>query len=119
MSSTVIDLENNENTDFVDVPQYSVVNNIEYICNKISNIFLCFCEYFTCCLCTPVYYCMNGCYELFQHNPFCCLLLVLFIFIGLPVIIWGSLEKSTYSPSMMPTMNYTKYNYTSTNSSTF
>lgn len=104
MSDVIINLENNENNEFVD---HSLVSNIEYFCKQILNMLKYICESIGYCVFQPIYSCIDCCTIIFNGNELCAMLLLLFCIIALPLIIWGSTIKHT-SPTFSPTsMNYT------------
>lgn len=78
------------------------------------------CDVLKCCIQSilsfifkPIFCCIELWSCVCEIHPGCALFLVIFLFIALPLIIWGTTTENkhpTYMPSYMPTLtNYTNY----------
>lgn len=80
----------------------------------IANIFQCMFR----CICAPFNCAFDTAGACFNKNELCCMFMLLFCIIGIPLIIWGSEKRhtSTYNPTFVPTfvptfMNTTNHTY--------
>ena len=88
VSSEIMDLEDNHAA-------------MDMTCGECCVECGCACANCVCCPLITITECLSAC---FQHEPFCAILCVLFLVIGLPLIVWGVTQpKPTLGPTSMPT----------------
>lgn len=101
MSVIVLDNNIEDNSEIVDTTHCSLFDSIGNTCA---------CLVF--CFCNPIIICGSCCGEFFKQEPCCAFTLLIFVFIGIPGIIWGITESQKIHPTFLPTiMNITNITF--------